>query len=470
MAIESFASFDARRGGERAWLFGIGSNLLQHHWRTEQRRLRALARDAARPLTNIDPLLAVGDHVAEPLDAVEAVDRVIDALDGAAALDTHPRTEAPRLGDESDPMVPRRARRAAWIGAAAAAAVGLVAIAGVDNQRSSVQTPTAATPQDTAVPSTAVTSSIDPVVTDTATGETATSGSTAIESDGGGLAAASGFILPGFIPDGWEVTELAAGRSVDTWGNPFGATRWAQVVNGTIEKFLSVRPLRPVDPGDDVDAEVAVGDLPAEVWTQDTGQIGVMWNESGHRISATATGLSETELLGAMNALVIDVDNQTVSLPDGGASLGLVPESELGFVDGDVITSKVALGRAGIASDTIIAVATPNAFGLSVDGSLPDVPGWEALDVDGIDMRILDRCSGQATSTELRWIDGDVRFEVHGTVDTDTLAEFARRLTLTDAATFKTAVAALANEETATMMTWAELDRVTFDDGITVSV
>ena len=87
VAIESFASFDARRGGERAWLFGIGSNLLRHHWRTEQRRLRALARDAARPPTNIDPLLAVGDHVAERLDAVEAADRVIDALAGLSPDD-----------------------------------------------------------------------------------------------------------------------------------------------------------------------------------------------------------------------------------------------------------------------------------------------------------------------------------------------------------------------------------------------
>lgn len=86
-AIESFGSFDGRRGGERAWLFGIGSNLLRHHWRSEQRRLRALARDAARPATNIDPLLAVGDHVADRLDAAAMADRVIDALDALSSED-----------------------------------------------------------------------------------------------------------------------------------------------------------------------------------------------------------------------------------------------------------------------------------------------------------------------------------------------------------------------------------------------
>ena len=411
-----------------------------------------------------------------PLDSATA-DRVWELilarhpeLDETAGLDTRRQTGDSRLADVSDPMVPNRVRRAAWVGAAAAAVVGLIAIASVMDQRSSVQTPAAATPPDTAVPSTAVTSSIDPVVADATAEERTTDESTTIDSDNDDLAAATGFILPGFVPDGWKVAELAAGRSVDTWGNPFGATRWAKVVNGTIEKFLSVRPPSPVEPGVDVDAEVTVRDAPAEVFTQNTGQIGVMWNESGYRISATATGLTEAELLDAMNALVIDLDNQTVSLPDGGASLGLVPESELGFVDGDVITSKVALAHPGVASDTIFAVATPNTFGLSVDGSLPDVPGWETLNVDGIDMRILDRSSGQSTSTELRWIDGEIRYEVHGTVDTDTLVEFARQLTLTDATTFKSAVAALADEETATMMTWAELDRVTFDDGVTATV
>lgn len=80
-AIKSYNSFDASRGGERAWLFGIGSNLLSHHWRTEQRRLRALARDAAVPATSVDPSLAVGDFIADRLDARHVAERLIDALD-----------------------------------------------------------------------------------------------------------------------------------------------------------------------------------------------------------------------------------------------------------------------------------------------------------------------------------------------------------------------------------------------------
>lgn len=79
-AIEAYHSFDTSRGDQRAWLFGIGSNLLSHHWRTEQRRLRALAREAVAPVTSVDPLLAVSDFTAARLDARHVADRVIDAL------------------------------------------------------------------------------------------------------------------------------------------------------------------------------------------------------------------------------------------------------------------------------------------------------------------------------------------------------------------------------------------------------
>ena len=79
-AISSSAAFDERRGSARAWLFGIGSNLLRRHWRTEQRRLRALARSAGQRATSVDPLLAVGDHVADQLDARARAERVVEAL------------------------------------------------------------------------------------------------------------------------------------------------------------------------------------------------------------------------------------------------------------------------------------------------------------------------------------------------------------------------------------------------------
>jgi DNA-directed RNA polymerase specialized sigma24 family protein len=41
IAIQRASSFDPAVGHPRAWLYGIASNLVRGHWRTEQRRLRA---------------------------------------------------------------------------------------------------------------------------------------------------------------------------------------------------------------------------------------------------------------------------------------------------------------------------------------------------------------------------------------------------------------------------------------------
>jgi len=68
-AIESRASFDNHRGSKKGWLFGIGTNLLRRHWRTEKRRLLALERSASQSQVSIDPLLGDAERVATRLDA-----------------------------------------------------------------------------------------------------------------------------------------------------------------------------------------------------------------------------------------------------------------------------------------------------------------------------------------------------------------------------------------------------------------
>jgi RNA polymerase sigma factor (sigma-70 family) len=83
-ALERFDDYDAHRGGERAWLFGIATNLIRRHWRTEERRLRIQARAAGIDTPALDPLL----QVEERLDARTRYDLVIDAI---AALDPDDR-------------------------------------------------------------------------------------------------------------------------------------------------------------------------------------------------------------------------------------------------------------------------------------------------------------------------------------------------------------------------------------------
>ena len=76
VALEQRSAFDARRGDERAWLYGIATNLIRRHWRTEERRLRTQARSVAIDARPVDPLLDLVDAV----DARRSYERVVEAV------------------------------------------------------------------------------------------------------------------------------------------------------------------------------------------------------------------------------------------------------------------------------------------------------------------------------------------------------------------------------------------------------
>lgn len=57
-------------------MFGIATNLVRRHWRSEERRLRAYAATAQRGEVPGDPLLAVEAGV----DAARRLDRLVDAV------------------------------------------------------------------------------------------------------------------------------------------------------------------------------------------------------------------------------------------------------------------------------------------------------------------------------------------------------------------------------------------------------
>lgn len=83
VALRQADRYDTARGSERAWLFGIATNLIRRHWRTEQRRLRATHRLANRTTVPGDPLLEIADRI----DASTEAERVMAAVGDLAPED-----------------------------------------------------------------------------------------------------------------------------------------------------------------------------------------------------------------------------------------------------------------------------------------------------------------------------------------------------------------------------------------------
>lgn len=78
VAVARLDRFDPVRGSERAWLFGIATNLLHRHWRSEQRRLRAWRRESGRGSVPGDPLLDVAGRLDAASDAAAVMAEIGD--------------------------------------------------------------------------------------------------------------------------------------------------------------------------------------------------------------------------------------------------------------------------------------------------------------------------------------------------------------------------------------------------------
>jgi len=79
-ALASRHRFDSTHWDARPWLYGIAVNLLRHHYRREERELRAYARSGVDPLASEEPSL-------ERVDATTATPQVAEALAQLAPIE-----------------------------------------------------------------------------------------------------------------------------------------------------------------------------------------------------------------------------------------------------------------------------------------------------------------------------------------------------------------------------------------------
>jgi RNA polymerase sigma factor (sigma-70 family) len=91
VAFEKRATYDVARPTARPWLYGIATNLVARHRRTEARRLSAVARLAGQRLPVNDLTTDVAEEVGTAIDAVDRWHRV------ALAVNELPRPERDAL-------------------------------------------------------------------------------------------------------------------------------------------------------------------------------------------------------------------------------------------------------------------------------------------------------------------------------------------------------------------------------------
>ncbi|MGS2615879.1 RNA polymerase sigma factor [Micromonospora sp. LZ34] len=87
VAFHNWQRYDTTHHSARPWLFGIASNLIAGHQRTEARRYRALARADQVTTADTDSVDGPADRVAVRLDAQAVRGRLAAALEEIAPAD-----------------------------------------------------------------------------------------------------------------------------------------------------------------------------------------------------------------------------------------------------------------------------------------------------------------------------------------------------------------------------------------------
>lgn len=364
---------------------------------------------------------------------------------------------------------PRR-RLAGW-SAAAAVVVGVAGLVGVVATRSEP-----IDPADTSVASDPVP---EPDIAPTALPETdpVAPEVTAAEAEelGDDLSTGTKFAVADDPPDGWAIESMRAERA----GSMFGEARWAQVgPDGSVAGIISIRPpilLSAEDIAQSSSGEFddTVRGVPADEWTVsiDNGSSvqrnGIAWIEESLQMQVSAVGTTADLVRPVAEALVLDVESRTVTLPD---SFGLVPATDLDFADDNAVRTTLFMQPEWSDSHGIGISSWPNTFGFGLDRLVGTTADWQPIQID--DIAALGARTPDGNLIGLSWLDGDMYITLSNSLVTtdDEVFDVVRGLRFTDAEQFRATGQSIADRINADIADWTVFDQVATSDGIAVSI
>lgn len=289
-----------------------------------------------------------------------------------------------------------------------------------------------------------------------------------------------GLYLPTASPPGYQIDSLTASEPV----SPFGTIRFVRFDEAgvSVEASLGVRFLAPEaesgeDNGVEFEADATVRGVPAQVShigprsDAEPEQAGVMWVEDGMTMSSSSTGLSAAEVVAATEALLIDVPERTVELPE--QTVGLVAVDDVSVMPANAVTSTVNLSPMDGRSGGFVSFGSqPNTLGLSLEVIVDEFVGgsgavWEPREIDGRTFYVQEQpADGLGPFTSLVWLDGPFKMYASGRAAPEDVIAFAAGLIPVDREAFSSVGAFI----TVRALALDEIDRVEFDDGVVVSV
>lgn len=375
-----------------------------------------------------------------------------DAL--AAIMDTAPPTRtAPTDPNLLDRYQPADNRPRLLVGSAAAVVL-LVGVGGLIVMRQSDDPAVSDSSPDPSAPSAPVSTASTPIEPTT----------TAAPDDP--LAASTGFMLPTYVPEGYEITNLAAYPATSNTEPDIG--RWLSAdTNGdaTAQFSVSVQPAASqLDP--ELRPNATIHGQPAMSFDSGEGIV-VIWVEDDSIVWARGRNLSVDQTLAAAEALVVDAAGPTVDLPDG-ALPGFVRADPNPVVLDNMVATNLGLTRTdGVPGGFISAGSMPNTSGDTLDTMQATGDGYERQVIGGIERLVrIQTPDSLGPFTNVEWIEDDSIVTVTGRAPSEEVIAVAEGISAVSSDEFATAGASITTSAAALDV----LDQTTFADGVAVSV